>query len=78
MINLLYFARLRETFGVASEQLAGLGKHLDPRAEVRPLYELALERSAEHPGALRGLPIELLGAGVMAMAFSGFNGMFGQ
>ena len=28
--------------------------------------------------ALRGLPIELIGAGVMAMAFSGFNGMFGQ
>ena len=36
-------------------ELARLRKHLDPRAEVRPLYELALERSAEHPGALRGL-----------------------
>ncbi|HDS1815631.1 TPA: electron transporter RnfA [Pseudomonas putida] len=33
---------------------------------------------ADIPGALRGLPIELLGAGVMAMAFSGFNGLFAQ
>ncbi|ANC84438.1 MULTISPECIES: Rnf-Nqr domain containing protein [Pseudomonas] len=33
---------------------------------------------ADIPDALRGLPIELIGAGVMAMAFSGFNGMFGQ
>ncbi len=30
------------------------------------------------PAALRGLPIELLGAGVMAMAFSGLNGLFSQ
>ncbi|WP_336332113.1 Rnf-Nqr domain containing protein [Pseudomonas putida] len=33
---------------------------------------------ADIPGVLRGLPIELLGAGVMAMAFSGFNGLFAQ
>ncbi|MNO50598.1 Electron transport complex protein RnfA [compost metagenome] len=33
---------------------------------------------ADIPVALRGLPIELLGAGVMAMAFSGFNGLFAQ
>ncbi|GLO12974.1 hypothetical protein PPUJ20028_15550 [Pseudomonas putida] len=33
---------------------------------------------ADIPGVLRGLPIELIGAGLMAMAFSGFNGMFGQ
>lgn len=33
---------------------------------------------ADISGALRGLPLELIGAGVMAMAFSGFNGMFGQ
>ncbi|MGE8058733.1 Rnf-Nqr domain containing protein [Pseudomonas sp. NPDC089547] len=33
---------------------------------------------ADVPGALRGLPIELIGAGVMAMAFSGFNGLFVQ
>lgn len=36
-------------------ELARLMRHLDPRAVVRPLYELALERSAEHPAALRGL-----------------------
>ena len=30
------------------------------------------------PLALRGLPIELIGAGVMALAFSGFNGLFTQ
>ncbi|MDF9620484.1 Rnf-Nqr domain containing protein [Pseudomonas entomophila] len=35
-------------------------------------------RHAEIPVALRGLPIELLGAGVMALAFSGFNGIFAQ
>ncbi|MGE8322814.1 MAG: Rnf-Nqr domain containing protein [Pseudomonas sp.] len=33
---------------------------------------------ADIPEALRGLPIELFGAGVMAMAFSGFNGLFSQ
>ncbi|QXH55605.1 Rnf-Nqr domain containing protein [Pseudomonas maumuensis] len=33
-------------------------------------------RQAEIPVALRGLPIQLIGAGVMAMAFSGFNGLF--
>jgi len=36
-------------------ELARLKRHLDPRAQVRPLYELALERSPGHPGALRGL-----------------------
>ncbi|WP_460418319.1 Rnf-Nqr domain containing protein [Pseudomonas sp. microsymbiont 2] len=30
------------------------------------------------PSALRGLPIELIGAGLMAMALSGFNGLFAQ
>ncbi|MEN5302187.1 MULTISPECIES: Rnf-Nqr domain containing protein [unclassified Pseudomonas] len=33
---------------------------------------------AEIPAALRGLPISLIGAGVMALAFSGFNGLFTQ
>ncbi|MDH4551105.1 Rnf-Nqr domain containing protein [Pseudomonas sp. BN607] len=40
-----------------------------------------LRQRTEHadiPGVLRGLPLELIGAGVMAMAFSGFNGMFAQ
>jgi electron transport complex protein RnfA len=40
-----------------------------------------LRQRSDHPdipNALRGLPIELVGAGVMAMAFSGFNGLFTQ
>ncbi|MBK4994315.1 electron transporter RnfA [Pseudomonas sp. S37] len=40
-----------------------------------------LRQRTEHadvPAALRGLPIELIDAGVMAMAFSGFNGLFTQ
>lgn len=36
-------------------ELARLRRHLDPRADVRGLYELALERSPEYPAALRGL-----------------------
>ena len=35
-------------------------------------------RHAEIPAALRGLPVQLIGAGVLAMAFSGFNGLFTQ
>ncbi|HDS1736077.1 MULTISPECIES: Rnf-Nqr domain containing protein [Pseudomonas] len=40
-----------------------------------------LQQRSEHadiPHALRGLPIVLIGAGVMAMAFCGFNGLFTQ
>lgn len=33
---------------------------------------------ADIPGVLRGLPVELLAAGVMTLAFSGFNGLFSQ
>ena len=36
-------------------ELARLSRHLDPRALVQPLYELALQRSPGHAGALRGL-----------------------
>ncbi len=36
-------------------ELAGLKRQLDPRAAVQDLYELALERSAEYPAALRGM-----------------------
>ncbi|MBS9762442.1 Rnf-Nqr domain containing protein [Pseudomonas mosselii] len=32
----------------------------------------------EIPAALRGLPVKLIGSGVMAMALSGFNGLFTQ
>lgn len=38
---------------------ATLRLQLDPRADARPLYELALQRSAEHPSALRGLALML-------------------
>ncbi|WP_317663888.1 Rnf-Nqr domain containing protein [Pseudomonas sp. KU43P] len=53
--------------------LAGLGFWL-----ALALFDDLLQRSehADVPIALRGLPITLLGAGVMAMAFSGFNGLF--
>ncbi|MCE4556005.1 M48 family metallopeptidase [Pelomonas cellulosilytica] len=34
---------------------ASLRRQLDPHADLRPLYELALQRSDEHPGALQGL-----------------------
>lgn len=40
-----------------------------------------LRQRLDHPDApraFRGLPIELIGAGIMAMAFSGFNGLFTQ
>ncbi len=36
-------------------ELARLSRHLDPRAPVQSLYELALQRSPGHAGALRGL-----------------------
>ncbi|MFN7856950.1 MAG: peptidase M48, partial [Acidovorax sp.] len=36
-------------------ELARLRRRLDPRAAVRDLYEVALERSTEYPPALRGL-----------------------
>ncbi|QXI39587.1 Rnf-Nqr domain containing protein [Pseudomonas xantholysinigenes] len=36
----------------------------------------ARSRHPDLPRALHGLPIELIGAGVMAMAFSGLNGLF--
>ncbi|HEY1131748.1 MAG TPA: M48 family metallopeptidase [Roseateles sp.] len=38
---------------------ARLRRCLDRHADVRPLYELALQRSAEHPGALLGLAATL-------------------
>ncbi|KQY81107.1 M48 family metallopeptidase [Pelomonas sp. Root1444] len=34
---------------------ASLRRLLDPNADLRPLYEQALQRSAEHPAALQGL-----------------------
>jgi len=34
---------------------ASLSRQLDPKIELRPLYELALQRSPDHPAALQGL-----------------------
>ncbi|WP_343626828.1 M48 family metallopeptidase [Roseateles puraquae] len=34
---------------------ASLRRQLDPRDDLRPLYELALQRSPQHPAALQGL-----------------------
>lgn len=55
--------------------IAGLGFWL-----ALLLFADLRERSqhAEIPAPLRGLPIELIGAGVMAMAFSGLSGVLGQ
>ncbi|WP_060483993.1 Rnf-Nqr domain containing protein [Pseudomonas sp. NBRC 111123] len=55
--------------------LAGLGFWL-----ALTLFDDLYQRSqhAEIPAALRGLPITLIGTGVMALAFSGFNGLFTQ
>lgn len=40
------------------------------------LFDDLRQRSDAAPEALRGLPIELIGAGLMALAFLGFNGLF--
>ncbi|MFJ4068301.1 Rnf-Nqr domain containing protein [Pseudomonas sp. NPDC089996] len=55
--------------------LAGLGFWL-----ALVLFDDLHQRSqhAEVPAVLRGLPITLIGTGVMALAFSGFNGLFTQ
>ncbi|UTL82258.1 Rnf-Nqr domain containing protein [Pseudomonas putida] len=55
--------------------LAGLGFWL-----ALELFDDLSQRSghAQVPEALRGLPIALLGAGVMVMALSGLNGIFTQ
>lgn len=60
---------------LGSGVLAGLGFWL-----ALAVFDDLLQRSehADMPLSLRGLPITLLGAGVMAIAFSGFNGLFSQ
>lgn len=61
--------------GMAWGVLGGLGLWL-----AWELFDDLRQRTQHDgvPAALRGLPIELLGAGVMAMAFSGLNGLFSQ
>ena len=60
---------------VSAGILAGLGFWLG-----LVLFDDLHQRSQhdEVPAALRGLPITLIGTGVMALAFSGFNGLFAQ
>lgn len=53
-VQALAAARATGNAGELVEE-ASLRRQLDRHADVRPLYELALQRSAEHPGALQGL-----------------------
>ncbi|NER61736.1 NADH:quinone oxidoreductase [Pseudomonas sp. MAFF212428] len=43
---------------------------------VLSLFDDLCQRSDAVPAAFRGLPISLIGAGIMALAFLGFNGLF--
>jgi hypothetical protein len=53
-VRVLEASRATSNAGELVEE-ASLRRQLDPKAELRPLYELALQRSAEHPAALQGL-----------------------
>lgn len=52
-------ARLAQANADEMVELARLQRHLNPRAQVRHVYAQALQRSAGHAGALRGLVQEL-------------------
>ncbi len=53
-VKVLAASRANSNAGELVEE-ASLSRQLDPNIELRPLYELALQRSAEHPAALQGL-----------------------
>lgn len=63
--------------GMLPAALASLGSGLGFWL-VLALFDDLRQRSRHDdvPLAFRGLPIELMGAGIMAMAFLGFNGLF--
>ncbi|MFW3898662.1 Rnf-Nqr domain containing protein [Pseudomonas putida] len=63
--------------GVLHAAMVGLGSGLGFWL-VLALFDDLRQRSQHEdvPRAFRGLPIELMGAGIMAMAFLGFNGLF--
>ena len=63
--------------GVLHAAMVGLGSGLGFWL-VLALFDDLRQRSQHEdiPVAFRGLPIELMGAGIMAMAFLGFNGLF--
>lgn len=64
-------ARLEPLATLAVSLGSGLGFWL-----VLCLFDDLHPRSDAAPMALRGLPIDLIGAGIMALAFLGFNGLF--
>ncbi|MFG6487885.1 M48 family metalloprotease [Roseateles sp. BYS78W] len=59
-LKVLAAARVQSNASELVEE-ASLRRQLDPQADLRPLYELALQRSAEHPAALQGLARTLAG-----------------
>ena len=63
--------------GIAYSLVAGLGSGLGFWL-VLALFDDLRQRSRHDdvPLVFRGLPIELMSAGIMAMAFLGFNGLF--
>ncbi|MHA6193437.1 electron transport complex protein RnfA [Pseudomonas wadenswilerensis] len=63
--------------GLLHAAMVGLGSGLGFWL-VLALFDDLRERSRHDdvPPVFRGLPIELMGAGIMAMAFLGFNGLF--
>ncbi len=66
-----------EQRGIGYSLMAGLGSGLGFWLVLALFDDLRLRsRHDEVPLAFRGLPIELMGAGIMAMAFLGFNGLF--
>lgn len=66
-----------EDRGVLQAAMTGLGSGLGFWL-VLALFDDLRQRSRQEdvPLAFRGLPIELMGAGIMAMAFLGFSGLF--
>lgn len=66
-----------ENGGLLNALMTGLGSGLGFWL-VLVLFDDLRQRSQhdEIPEAFRGLPIDLMGAGLMAMAFLGFNGLF--
>ena len=57
-VRVLEASRATSNAGELVEE-ASLRRQLDRNADLRPLYELALQRSAEHPAALQGLVLTL-------------------
>lgn len=66
-----------ENRSLAFSLVTGLGSGLGFWLVLVLFHDLRQRSQHEDvPSAFRGLPIELMGAGIMAMAFLGFNGLF--